>query len=60
MVIDEKVAQIILDAITWELHSWTYPEMDSNIISGEIVAQGKRDFVDFCKAYGIETIERRA
>lgn len=55
MVIDEKTAQLILDAIAWSNKDW-----EDNIGWDEehSVETDRLDFVRFCEARGIKGIER--
>ena len=55
MIIDEKTAQLILDAITWSNHEWIE---DTDIPCQHEEQMAKTDFVRFCEARGIEGIER--
>lgn len=56
MVIDEKVAQIIFDAIAWTERDWG---VNFGLDDKEIVEMSRVDFARFCREYGIETIERK-
>jgi hypothetical protein len=58
MYIDEKTAQLILDAIAWSNQDW----MDSlnwDFKEDNAVETARVDFVRFCKARGIEGVERK-
>ena len=58
MYINEKTAQLILDAIAWSnadwyrLAGWSTDELD-------VVTSARDDFVRFCEARGIEGVERK-
>lgn len=58
MTIDEKTAQLILDAIAWSNDDW----MDSlgwEFGHDNSVATARADFIRFCRARGIEFVERK-
>ena len=56
MVIDEKVAQMIFDAIAWTERDWG---VNFGLNDDEIVDMSRTDFARFCREYGIKTIERK-
>ena len=59
MKIDEKTAQLILDAIAWLNRDW-YHTVDWELPDpDEELSIDRHDFVRFCKARGIETVERK-
>lgn len=58
MYINEKTAQLILDAIAWSNQEWVNAleqEWSQNVAT----AVARDDFVRFCKARGIEGVERK-
>ena len=58
MYINEETAQLILDAIAWSNKDW----MDSldwiNLDKDAGVEEARIDFVRFCRARGIEGVEK--
>lgn len=58
MYIDEKTAQLILDALAWcnadwcDALGWSKDEFD-------VTASARSDFVRFCDVRGIEGVERK-
>lgn len=56
MVIDEKVAQIIFDAIAWTERDWG---VNFGLSDDTIVDMSRTDFARFCREYGIEAIEKK-
>jgi hypothetical protein len=57
MEITEREAQLILDALAWELQTWT-PNGFQGTIDPEVVKIAREDFVQFCKDRGIESVVR--
>lgn len=58
MYISEETAQLILDAIAWCNKDWIEAIMwDED--EAEQVDRARFDFVRFCKARGIEGVERK-
>jgi len=57
MTIDETTAQLILDAIAWSNHDW-YDACDWQISVEDEVSSARADFVRFCRARGIDNVER--
>lgn len=58
MYINEKTAQLILDAIAWSNQEWVNAleqEWSQNVAT----AVARDDFVRFCEARGIEGVERK-
>lgn len=58
MYINEKTAQLILDAIAWSNQEWVNvleQEWSQNVAT----AVARDDFVRFCEARGIEGVERK-
>lgn len=58
MTIDETTAQLILDAIAWANHDW-YDSMNWEMSQEDEITSARWDFVRFCRARGIETVERK-
>lgn len=56
--IDEKTAQLVLDAIAWCNKDWI-DAIDWDEDESEQVDRARVDFVRFCKARGIEGVERK-
>lgn len=57
MYIDEKTAQLILDAIAWCNRDWI-KAVNWDEDEAEQIDNARVDFVRFCKARGIEGVER--
>jgi hypothetical protein len=57
MKITEREAQLIFDALAWELQAWA-PNGFQGTIDPEIIKIAREDFVEFCKARGIESVVR--
>lgn len=56
MYIDQKTAQLILDAIAWENAEWRdLVELDYS--DQQIIELSRTDFVRFCRDRGIEGVE---
>lgn len=58
MYINEKTAQLILDAIAWSNQEWVNAleqEWSQNVAT----TVARNDFVRFCEARGIEGVERK-
>lgn len=55
MEITEREAQLILDALAWELQTWTSNGFHGTI-DPEVIRESKEDFVQFCKDRGIESV----
>ena len=55
--IDEKTAQLILDAIAWCNRDWM-DAMNWNYNDSDVVSMAQGDFVRFCHERGIEGVER--
>lgn len=58
MYINEKTAQLILDAIAWSNKDWT-DALGWEQTDKEMINMARADFVRFCKARGIEGVERK-
>ena len=58
MTIDEKTAQLILDALAWSNRDWM-DSLDWNHNEADETSLAQGDFVRFCKARGIEFVERK-
>lgn len=56
MYIDQKTAQLILDAIAWTNKDWI-DSLGWDFGSDNEVHQARTDFVRFCEARGIEGVE---
>ena len=57
MTINTETAQLILDAIAWCNKDWQDAlEWDMN--PGGEIEQARADFIRFCRARGIDTIEK--
>ena len=57
MTIDEKTAQLILDALAWSNDNWRECIDESQHISAEDrIAEARADFLGFCRARGIEDV----
>ena len=57
MVIDEKTAQLILDALAWSNRDWMDAiNMEMDPINALSMARG--DFLRFCNDRGISEVER--
>ena len=58
MTINAETAQLILDAIAWCNKDWIEAiEWDED--ESEQVTRARWDFIRFCKARGIDTVERK-
>lgn len=58
MYINEKTAQLILDALAWSNQEWANAiELDWSQDVATAVA--RNDFIGFCEARGIEGVERK-
>ena len=55
--IDEKTAQLILDALAWSNRDWM-DSLDWNYDDSDQIALARGDFVRFCKDRGIEGVEK--
>lgn len=55
--IDEKTAQLILDALAWSNMDWM-DSLEWNYTESDQISLAQGDFVRFCKARGIEGVER--
>lgn len=58
MYINEKTAQLILDAIAWSNQEWVN-SLDQKWSQSAATAVARNDFVRFCEARGIEGVERK-
>ena len=58
MYINEKTAQLILDALAWSNADWCRL-VGWNTDEFDVVTSARNDFVRFCKARGIEGVERK-
>lgn len=65
MYINEQTAQLILDAIAWNNRVWMnsfskdWQDGDGTYITqDEEVSDARADFVRFCRARGIEGVEK--
>lgn len=65
MYINEQTAQLILDAIAWNNRVWMnsfskdWQDGDGKYITqDEEVSDARADFVRFCRARGIEGVEK--
>ena len=58
MYIDEKTAQLILDAIAWSNQEWVN-SLEQEWSQSVATAVARDDFVRFCEARGIEGVERK-
>lgn len=58
MYINEKTAQLILDAIAWSNQEWVN-SLDQKWSQSVATAVARNDFVRFCEARGIEGVERK-
>ena len=56
MEITEREAQLILNALAWENYTWSHDEDFNGYVSKEIIAQARKDFVDFCRQTGIVAV----
>jgi len=56
MDINEKTAQLILDAIAWCNMDWMTTLGDTDYSDETVIEEARNDFVRFCKARGIEGI----
>ena len=58
MYISEETAQLILDAIAWSNKDWK-DSMDWSLCSDEEeIDEARTDFIRFCRARGIEGVEK--
>lgn len=57
MYIDEKTAQLILDAIAWSNADWLDSLGWDSTKDGQI-SDARIDFLRFCRARGIEGVEK--
>lgn len=58
MYIDEKTAQLILDAIAWSNQDWE-DSLGWDFGRDNTIATARADFVRFCRDRGIEGVERK-
>lgn len=58
MYINEKTAQLILDAIAWSNQEWVN-SLELDWSQDVATAVARNDFVRFCEARGIEGVERK-
>lgn len=58
MYINEQTAQLILDALAWSNADWCNA-VEWNTDEFDVVTSARNDFVRFCKARGIEGVERK-
>ena len=58
MYIDEKTAQLILDAIAWCNRDWQ-DAIDWKTNADEMISMAREDFIRFCKDRGIDGVERK-
>ena len=58
MYINEKTAQLILDAIAWSNQEWVN-SLEQEWSQSVATAVARDDFVRFCEARGIEGVERK-
>lgn len=58
MTIDERTAQLILDAIAWCNNDWIQAE-EIDLSNETILALNRKDFSKFCHDRGIEYIEKK-
>ena len=58
MTIDTNTAQLILDALAWSNKDWM-ESMNWNMTDADITCSARADFVRFCRARGIDTVERK-
>jgi len=56
MYITQETAQLLLDAIAWELMD----NLGEEVCTPFVVEQARKDFVRFCDARGIEGVEVKA
>ncbi len=57
MYVDEKTAQLILDVLTWNTQTWLHGYNFKGGVPEDVIQQAKKDFLEFCKFYGIEGVE---
>lgn len=57
MYINEETAQLILDAIAWSNKDWM-DSLDWNFNQDGEVDNARMDFIRFCRARGIEGVEK--
>ena len=57
MYINEQTAQLIFDAIAWSNKDWE-DSLDWQSIGTHSVDTDRADFVRFCRARGIEGVEK--
>lgn len=58
MYINEETAQLILDAIAWSNMDWM-DSLDWDFNHGDEVDNARIDFIRFCRARGIDGVERK-
>ncbi len=58
MTIDEKTAQLILDALAWSNDNWL-KDLEEEWPDSLRLAIARVDFTRFCEDRGITTIERK-
>ena len=58
MYINEKTAQLILDAIAWSNQEWVN-SLEQEWSQSVATAVARDDFVRFCEARGIEGVEHK-
>jgi len=56
--IDEKTAQLVLDAIGWCNKDWV-EAIGMDMTDDQIIEQTRQDFVRFCDARGISGVEKQ-
>lgn len=57
MTINEQGAQLIFDVLAWNNYAWVNGYNSHEPLSDEIIEQAREDFVQFCKFYGIDSVE---
>lgn len=57
MYVNEQTAQLILDVLTWNTQTWLHGYNFEGEVSEDVIQQAKKDFLEFCKFYGIEGVE---
>lgn len=58
MYISEETAQLILDAIAWSNKDWM-DTLDWDFNCGGEIDNARTDFIRFCRARGIEGVEKK-
>ena len=58
MYINEQTAQLILDAIAWSNKDWKDSMDWSPCSDEEEIGEARVDFIRFCRARGIEGVEK--